>query len=96
MFLFSQHIPDGWYYCQGGPGLTGKLTTTDNAITYQNNIMLFVCHPKILHKHCLQFLLGVKMAPRETEKKTSTIKMDNWETVRFPVVWDFPNIRIPA
>ena len=29
--------------------------------------MLFVCHPKILHKHCLQFLLGVKMAPRETE-----------------------------
>ena len=29
--------------------------------------MLFVCHPKILHKHCLQFLLGVEMAPRETE-----------------------------
>ena len=29
--------------------------------------MLFVCHPKILHKHCLQFVLGVEMAPRETE-----------------------------
>ena len=29
--------------------------------------MLFVCHPEILHKHCLQFLSGVKMAPRETE-----------------------------
>ena len=29
--------------------------------------MLFVCHPKLLHKHCLQFLLRVKMAPRETE-----------------------------
>ena len=29
--------------------------------------MLFVFHPKILHKHCLQFLLEVKMAPRETE-----------------------------
>ena len=29
--------------------------------------MLFVCCPKVLHKHCLQFLLGVKMAPRETE-----------------------------
>ena len=29
--------------------------------------MLFVCRPKVLHKHCLQFLLGVKMAPRETE-----------------------------
>ena len=29
--------------------------------------MLFVCHPKILRKHCLQSLLGVKKAPRETE-----------------------------
>ena len=29
--------------------------------------MLFVCHTKILHKHCFQFLLGVKMARRETE-----------------------------
>ena len=29
--------------------------------------MLFVCHPKILRKRCLQFLLGVKMAPRETQ-----------------------------
>ena len=30
-------------------------------------MILFVCHLKILHKHCLQFLLGVKMVPRETE-----------------------------
>ena len=29
--------------------------------------MLFVCRPKVLHKHCLQFLLGVKMALREAE-----------------------------
>ena len=29
--------------------------------------MVFDCRPKVLHKHCLQFLLGVKMAPRETE-----------------------------
>ena len=29
--------------------------------------MLVVCHPNILHKHCLHFLLGVTMAPRETE-----------------------------
>ena len=29
--------------------------------------MLFVCHPTILQKHCLQFLLRVKMAPRESE-----------------------------
>ena len=33
-------------------------------------IMLFVCRPKILHKHCLQFLVGVKMALRETENNT--------------------------
>ena len=33
----------------------------------EHTIMLFVCHPKILHKRCFQFLLGVKMAPRETE-----------------------------
>ena len=29
--------------------------------------MLYVCHPKILHKHCPQFLLGVTMVPRKTE-----------------------------
>ena len=29
--------------------------------------MLFDGRPKVLHKHCVQFLLGVKMAPRETE-----------------------------
>ena len=29
--------------------------------------MLFVCHAKILDKHCLQFLLVVKIAPIETE-----------------------------
>ena len=29
--------------------------------------MLFLCQLKILYKHCLQFLLGVKMALKETE-----------------------------
>ena len=29
--------------------------------------MLFVCHPKILYTHCFQFLLEVKMSPRENE-----------------------------
>ena len=29
--------------------------------------MLFVCHPKILHKHCFQFLLGPIQLSRETE-----------------------------
>ena len=40
------------------------LTTPENTITYHNALCL---SPRILHKHCLQFLLGVKMAPRETE-----------------------------
>ena len=34
------------------------LTTTENTITYHNALCL--CYPKILHKHCLQFLLGVE------------------------------------
>ena len=29
--------------------------------------MFFVCHPKIFHKHCFQFLLGPFYLPRETE-----------------------------
>ena len=29
--------------------------------------MLFVCQPKILHKHCLHFLLGPFQLPRETK-----------------------------
>ena len=29
--------------------------------------MLFVCQPNMLRQHCLQFLLGVKLAPTETE-----------------------------
>ena len=33
--------------------------------------MLFVSYPKILYKHCFQFLLGVKMAPREMENNAS-------------------------
>ena len=36
--------------------------------------MLFVCHPKILHKDFLQFLLGVKKA----QEKLKTILMQNF------------------
>ena len=35
-----------------------------STITYHNAL---VCHTKILHKRCLQFLLGVKMTLTETE-----------------------------
>ena len=40
------------------------LTTPENTITYHNALCL---SPRILHEHCLQFLLWVKMAPREIE-----------------------------
>ena len=33
--------------------------------------MLFLCNPKLLHKRCLQFLLGVEMAPRENENNAN-------------------------
>ena len=53
--------------------------------------MLFVCHPKILHKHCFQFLLGVKMALRETENNTYAKFCDDkqralWYVIVFSVV----------
>ena len=40
---------------------------TQPTLQIDHSIMLFVFHPKILRKDCLQFLLGVKMALRETE-----------------------------
>ena len=50
--------------------------------------MFFVCDPKFLHKHCLQFLLGVKIAPRETE----TTFMQNFgetEKEHYGMLWYF-------
>ena len=35
--------------------------------------MLFVCHPKILHEHCFQFLLG----PFKSLEKLKTMIMQN-------------------
>ena len=32
----------------------------------KNTIIFFVCPPKILHKHCLYFLLGLTMISKET------------------------------
>ena len=56
----------------------------------EHSIMLFFCHPKILHKHFLQFLLGVKIPPRETEevwllssmslKRPNNIKLERWNS----------------
>ena len=40
------------------------MTTPENTKTHHNALFP---SPQNLHKHCLQFLLGVKMAPRDTE-----------------------------
>ena len=48
--------------------------------------MFFVCHPKILHRHCLQFLLGVKMAPRETEDNAYAKFRSDQQTVLWYVM----------
>ena len=32
----------------------------------KNTIILFVCPPKILHKHCFYFLLGLTIVSRQT------------------------------
>ena len=50
--------------------------------------MLFVCHSKILHKPCLNFLLGVKRAPRETENNAyAKFGMTNKE--HYSMLWYF-------
>ena len=46
-----------------------QLTTPENTITYHNALCLL---PQIVNKHCLQFLLGVEIAPRETENNAYT------------------------
>ena len=43
----------------------GISSETKSAVVY-HLLSLFSDHYKILHEHCLQFLLGVKMASRET------------------------------
>ena len=53
--------------------------------------MLFVWYPKILHKHCLQFLFGVKLTPREAEnnayaKFSGDKQMVLWYVMVFSVV----------
>ena len=55
MQLFSHLICD--QYCFS----TLETNRFDHSRKYHNipvTIILFVCHPKILHKHCLQLLLG--------------------------------------
>ena len=42
-------------------------------------LMPFVCHRKILHKYCFQFLLGPFWLPRETED-IAKCKILGWQT----------------
>ena len=57
--------------------------------------MLFVCHPKILHKHCLRFLLGVKWS----QEKLKTILMQTFgvtDKERYGMLWYFLEWSIPT
>ena len=49
--------------------------------------MLFACHPKILHKHCLQFLLGDKMVLRETEKNSGVTDKEHYGIFWYFLEW---------
>ena len=46
----------------------------------KHTIILFVSHSKILHKHCLQFLLGVKMAQEKLKTIYAYAKILEWPT----------------
>ena len=50
------------------------------------SILLFVCHPKILHKHCFQILSEVEMALRETENNAYA-KILGWRTKNIMVCY---------
>ena len=60
--------------------------------------MFFVRHPQILHKHCFQFLLGVKMAPRQTENNASAkFRGDEQRTLWYVMVFSgVVNYTIPG
>ena len=50
--------------------------------------MLFVCHPKLLHKHCFQFLLELKW----TQEKLKTMLKQNFAVTNqehYGMLWYF-------
>ena len=53
--------------------------------------MLFVCHPKILHKHRPKFLLGVKMAQEKLKtmlmQKFGMTNKENYGMLRYFLEW---------
>ena len=67
-----------------------EVFSIDHYRKYHNALF---CQPKILLKHCLQFLLGVKMAPRETENKAYVKCLGDkqrvlWYFIVFSIVTD--------
>ena len=67
-----------------------SLASVDHSRKYHNiPIMLFVCHPKILRKHCLQFLLGVKMTPREAEDNADAKFWGDKKKEHYGMLWYF-------
>ena len=64
---------------------SGTIDHSRNTITYHNTLCL---SHQILHKHCLQFLSGVKMAPRETENNAYA-KFGVTNKEHYGMLWHF-------
>ena len=60
-----------------------RIDHSRNTITYHNTLCL---SPQNLHKYCLQFLLGVKMSPRETENNAYAKFWDDKQRVLWYVM----------
>ena len=62
--------------------------------------MLFVCHPKSLHKHCFQFQLGPFLKlPREIEDKLmqnfGVTKKEHYGMLRYFLEWSIvTNVKV--
>ena len=62
-----------------------KIDRSRNTITYHNALY---GRSKILRKHCLKFLLGVKMAPRQTENNAFA-KLGVTNKEHYGMLWYF-------
>ena len=62
-------------------------------VSTKNTIILFVCPPKVLHKHCLYFLLGLTMIPKETGNNVyAKFWVDKQRVLRHFLYWLIPSL----
>ena len=83
----SSQLPLRRHYC----GIVIDHSKKYHNIPYYG-VVLFAGHSKILIKLCLQFLLGVKMAPRETENNGYAKFMVNFPNFLHLVCKQYPKL----